>query len=210
MIAPASTVACLERKGVLRCDGRRTPRDFRPAYRWMAERMCERIGPPPPGVTYPLWAWARWSADRLRPDMRVLRHHSGVERCARLEIDMPGERILLSDFDAWHCVLNGWCLTDTEAEDTAFNAALEAAGIPWGWPYPEPFRAQVMGSWLRIFDLDRPADPAWAGPPAERVVQATFWCLERSWVRRIEWFDGLPQARRKRGSPAPTALGFPV
>jgi len=190
MIASVQAVACLQRKGFLICDGRRIPRGFRPAYSWMVERMRERIGPPPSGVRYPLWAWARWSPERARPDLRALRSPGGVERYARLEIDIPDEHLLLSDFNAWHFVLNGWYLSDTEAEDAAFDKELNAAAVSWGWPYPEPFRTKVLTSWLRIFDLDRFADPLWREVPARRSVQAAFWRLERAQVRRIEWFGG--------------------
>jgi hypothetical protein len=37
----------LERRGVLRGDGRRVDRDYCRAYAWMAEQIWQRIGKPP-------------------------------------------------------------------------------------------------------------------------------------------------------------------
>jgi len=48
-----------------------------------------------------------------------------------LEIDISYEKVLLSDFQAWHYVLNGWTLKDHENEDI-----------------------DMEKSWERIFDLE--------------------------------------------------------
>ena len=61
--------------GVYRCDTSKIT-DFewwKPAYDWMVKKMCERIGPPPEGVKYPIWLWYRWNGHNKKPDLRARR-----------------------------------------------------------------------------------------------------------------------------------------
>ena len=44
---------------------------FGNSYQWMTEQMKKRIGEPPEGVLFPVWAWYQWDGKRKRPDMRV-------------------------------------------------------------------------------------------------------------------------------------------
>lgn len=37
---------------------------YDPAYKWLFEQMVERIGVPPQGVKYPVWAWYQWEGKR--------------------------------------------------------------------------------------------------------------------------------------------------
>ena len=190
MIVTEPALATLERKGELIADGRRAPRDFRAAYRWMAEQMAACIGPPPRTGAWPLWAWAQWRGPRQRrPDMQSDGHQPRGTTCFRLTLDLPEHQVLLSDFEDWHHVLNGWPLSASEAESDLFDEDLDAAGVPRGWPYPEPFRSRVIGSWPRIFDIDHTGwDTAWHGNSAEQAIQATFWRLTASQVGTTERF----------------------
>ncbi len=43
---------------------------FRFAYDWIAKQMYEKIGVPPEGVHYPVWAWYQWEGKRKRCDLR--------------------------------------------------------------------------------------------------------------------------------------------
>ncbi len=190
MIVTEAALKALERDGEMVADGRRTLRDFRPAYRWMAEQMTARIGPPPRPGSLPLWAWKQWlGPHRLRPDLRCSGHQPRGTASVRLTLDVPDADVLLSDFDGWHHVLNGWHLAVSEAEADAFEGDLAAAGVPPGWPYPEPFRSRMVESWQRIFDIDRTGlDPFWHGDPAQQSIQATLWRLAVGQVRSIERF----------------------
>jgi len=72
----------------------------------------------------------------------------------RIEIDLPGTSVLLSDFNLWHCVLNYSYLAFNEQEDDKFVHELDEAGVSQMRPYPEPFNHRVLLSWQRIFDLE--------------------------------------------------------
>ena len=76
MIASLKSFEILKRDGRLTADGRRSMRGHQNgnAYRWMAEQMRIYLGPPPRGITYPLWAWACWGGENQRkPDLRSYR-----------------------------------------------------------------------------------------------------------------------------------------
>lgn len=158
------------------------------AYRWMADQLRDRVGPSPIEDALPLWAWRQaHDATRLRPDLRgsgfLPRGTPGV----RLELELAEDRVLLSDFQKWHCVLNDTFVPVDLAEVEAFEARLMEAGVSATGPYPEPFRTEVTRSWQRIFDIDAPASDAWE-PPAERQIQAVFWELRAADVRAVQPF----------------------
>jgi hypothetical protein len=72
--------------------------------------------------------------------------------------------ILISDFDAWHAVLNGHYLSLDEEDETAFNAGREFFSV-WRDRESDPEHAsKIVESWERIFDLEllRSA-PEWHG-----------------------------------------------
>lgn len=76
------------------------------AYRWLADQMRKRVGPPPEGVVYPVWAWYKKQDQHDgKPDMRQSQYIKG-RPCVRMKLDVPDWEVLLSDFDDWHHALN--------------------------------------------------------------------------------------------------------
>ncbi|UYZ73367.1 DUF3841 domain-containing protein [Moraxella bovis] len=66
-----------------------------------------------------MWAWYHaHGANKPKPDLRKSGHLPKGERGVRIEFTLPKERVLLSNFDGWHAVLNDWCfaLDDDEYE----------------------------------------------------------------------------------------------
>jgi len=121
----------LQDKGVLCGDWRRLDSmGFKPAYKWLCAQMESR------GISLkgrsPMWAWTH------KPDMRHSMHrYRGKHGVVVLELEVPDHLVLVSNFDAWHDVLNDHftALTDEEV-DRMFD-------------YP---RDEVIDSWQRIFD----------------------------------------------------------
>jgi hypothetical protein len=147
-----------------------------PAYRWMAGQLSARVGPPPRGVQLPLWAWL------VRPDLRegaqLARGSAGVV----LEVELPDQQVLVSDFGRFHAVLNRHYLERSPADDARFQRLLARAGVR-SWPFTPALRRQVEQSWERIFRFGaRDADPRSYGPPEEATRQAVFWQLRRDQV----------------------------
>jgi hypothetical protein len=133
---------------------------FAPAYRWLVQEMTNRSinleGRPP------VWAWAK------KPDLRQGAHLPRGTKGVRIELDVPSNQVLLSDYAGWHSVLNNhfMALTDEEME--------KAFADP-----PVYLQDDVQRSWLRIFDLSLFPDG---------VAQATFPSIERQHIVDVRPF----------------------
>lgn len=63
--------------------------------------MSKRI--PTYGGRYPVWLWPATSPKTWRSILDLAGRGDVV-----LVVDVPADRVLISDFDEWHAVLNGW------------------------------------------------------------------------------------------------------
>jgi len=177
-------------KGVLRCDAQLaellTMDEFRRAYDWLVSEMKVRVGEPPEGVQYPIWAWHLLSGKNMKPDLRRMIFRNYVGENYVLEAEMPDQSVLLSDEIQWHLVLNNWYFpyapnNDEEALDTEDE---------WFDGLPPKEQEQVKReSWKGIFDE---AHCPWD------FVQATFWELRKDQIVSVRKFHGrLHSAPRK-------------
>jgi hypothetical protein len=178
----------LQTTGMLRADPRLADPDFAAAYRWMVKQMRQRLPRPSFAATVPLWAWYQWEGThRPRPDLRSRSHMPAGQRAVRIEFELDDDRVLLSDFDLWHIVLNNWYIARSEAEYEAFEARLDAQEDPLA---PDAaLQREIRDSWPRIFDLDW-NDPYFAIDARHRPIQATFWELPLDAVRKADFFTG--------------------
>jgi hypothetical protein len=191
-IQPAELYETLKAKRVLFADGRRRDRTWDHAYQWMVEQMRRRL--PPSKARFPWWGWYRWEGvRRARPDLRSGGHLPKGQRGVRIELDMPEEKVLLSDFERWHVVLSNWYLSESEADDEQFSREKEQAGYKYDGRWPEPLRSSVLASWERIFDLTA-GDADWFGEVSKRSVQATFWELRLKDVKDVTFFTARPRS----------------
>ena len=198
MVLSEAAYGTLRERGHVTGDGRRILCDCRPACRWMAHQMEIRLGPPPRRNCYPLWAWATsYGIQPLPPPSRCTEPLASGAPGILLEVEVPVEKVLLSDLALWHCVVNNWYLSASEEEDLAFDMALCEAGVSWGWPYPEPFRSWVERSWDRIFALDQTIHH-FCGPVRGHPVQAKFWVLSLDQVRSVSPYHGSPRPEPMR------------
>lgn len=182
----------LEREGRWVADPAYAPAEWLAAYGWMAEQMRGRLGNPPPGASLPLWVWVRYEGEaRPRPDLRRGGHlERGVEG-VRIELEIPFERVLISEFDLWHYVLNGWYLAESEAEEARFERQARACGVDLFRDKPplDPgIRQRLEESWTRIFQWEREYPSSLARPLPLRTLQGCVWEILASQVRRIHHF----------------------
>ncbi|MBP3818551.1 MAG: DUF3841 domain-containing protein [Butyrivibrio sp.] len=172
----------IEKTGVYHCDYAKSAFDFcEKQYRWLSEQMKKRIGEPPKGVDYPVWAWYKWEDVRKKPDLRHERWGNGFqgERFACMEIDIPEEKVLLSDFDEWSIVLLNGLISDTEDEDKQLEAIYEAL--------PDKKKWEMMSkNWERVFNLS-PLETEWKLRGSS--IQATFWELKKEQIRNVRFFE---------------------
>ena len=97
-------------------------------------------------------------------------HRYGGERgtpIVLLSIDVPDNRVLLSDFDMWHVILNDGYLPLYGKDDIE-----------------DPSEDEKLKSWENVFCVDIETD--WWNAP--KSTQATFWELKKEWVLKAEHF----------------------
>ena len=180
-IQPLEILDLLRREGCYRCDPEKgVDPYFLRAYDWLAGKMAERIGPPPEGVRYPVWAWYRQNGRHRKPDLRSERwcYGYGGMPYVCMELSIPSERVVLSDFDEWHCVLNDILISDTEEENDAQESYFAALS-------PAEQVEYKSRNWERVFDVKRLKND-WV--TRGDWVQATFWELRTEDVRKIRYF----------------------
>lgn len=145
------------------------------AYSYMADQMRKRIGPPPEGVEFPVWAWHTFEGKHKKPDLR-----KSAFRCfpitprVCMELEVPDELVLLSDESLWYAALNN--VYSSLAKDKAeFDAEMQ-----WYESLSKEEQEKVkVASWNTIFDLTRD-DSEYTG--RGEYIQATFWEIRPEYV----------------------------
>ena len=182
-IQPLHILKLIQETGTYICDPNQIPvPDFSEPYDWLAKKMAERIGPPPPGARFPVWAWYMQDSKRKKPDLRRERWGCWTEgEFVCMELEIPDEQVLLSDFDTWHLVLNNSLISDSEEEDLKQDAFYDSL--------PDSLKQEYKDkNWERIFDItplhnERTTRGEW--------IQATFWELKKDYVRHIYHFRAV-------------------
>ena len=170
----------IQNYGVYRCNPVLTTLDMDDEYKWMIRKMVDRTGPPPEGVQYPVWAWYKQNGKYHKPDLRSARwgYGPGDEDYACIEIEMPAEKVLLSDFDVWHIILNYGLISETEEEDRKQEALFDAMDSEHQALYRDK-------NWERVFDIS-PLHNDWI--TRGEWIQATFWELQKEDIRSAKFF----------------------
>ena len=145
---------------------------FPKAYKWMAQQMLKRIGKLEiENVKLPLWAWKYYNGKSSpQPRRSIDLFGTGDEELIYMELLIPSNRLLASDFTLWNCAMG--CL-EAEIEDEDSNEDV----------------------WEKIFNPDF-NDSEWCVKIwDERCIQATFWCLFKE---DIVYVDLLKKQSGKR------------
>lgn len=184
-IQPLEVVEQIEKIGYYICDSTKAelPNDFetfRNAYTWLSMEMDKRIGRRPKGVVYPVWAWYIRNWKNKKPDLRESGYGPRGEKMVCIEIEKNKKDVLLSDFDAWHSVLNNGYFPN------AYNESEWDRLQDWYDSLSIGKQKKVkLSSWENIFDIT----------PFEndfmcqgRYVQATFWVLKKEEIKKIQYF----------------------
>ena len=147
---------------------------FLAPYQWMTQQMHTRLTPPQYDAhptEYPLWAWHTVDgAVGKKPDLRTQMFNGIFDDTALLTLCVDSRRVLLSDFQLWHYVLNNVIIYDEETE----NALLESQN--WLELYDNVTDDDKRTSWEKIFDVN---SAAW--------VQATLWHITGEDIVDVQW-----------------------
>ena len=90
-----------------------------------------------------------------------------------MELEIPDEDVLLSDFDSWNLILNNSLISDTEEEDLKQEAFYDSLPVTLKQEYK-------YKNWERIFDIT-PLHNEWT--TRGEWIQATFWELKKDYIR---------------------------
>ncbi|MEJ2375536.1 MAG: DUF3841 domain-containing protein [Pseudolabrys sp.] len=169
------------------------------AYDWMRHQMIARIGPPPSPDAAPLWGWYHWLGEaRKRPDLRAVRHYwNPPGRYVLLECELPDESVVLSDFDAWHIILNDSYLGVSDEEEEAYRATRAQYETQPSEELAEQLRHSFYKSWERVIDLEALTEPDWHAME-KKSIQACFWKLDLDQVKSIKLFTSEDRHKSQR------------
>ena len=179
----------LQKNGVVYCDRESWfCQEYREMYDWMAGEMRKYVGNPPrEGVRYPIWAWYQYtSRKKPRPPISPSLLSSDQEKGVMLEIEIPDNEVLLSDFDLWHIPLNGHPISGDEKLMHRFKAfrAIHGGSCDFG-DYPDDLQYDIMLTWGVIFDLRTKLCKWIAKAMWNRCIQACFWELKLEQVKIV-------------------------
>ena len=148
-------------------------------YEWLISQMIKRIGPPPEGVVYPVWAWYKQNGKRKKADLRGERwgYGPGNEDYTCIEFEIPEDQVLLSDFDSWHIILNNGLFSDSEEEADQKDAYFES--LP-----PAEQKIYKEKNWEEVFDIT-PFENDWTR--RGDWVQVTVWKLRKDMIRDVRF-----------------------
>lgn len=176
----------LQSQGSIYCESRYAQEDpfFKERYDWFSEQMRLRIGPPPlPEIQYAIWGWKQVGNYKKERHPNFRDGNPCVDNHVFLTLEIPGDKVLLTDFDLWSYVLNGWYIPADRADIRRFDRINKQLGETW-IPFeekPEEIQAEIRRSWERIFDLDHP-NYIQRKHKRNRWIQASFWELKKDWV----------------------------
>ena len=87
---------------------------FSSSYKWLNDQAKRKIKKW--DTDRPVWLWLK------KPDLRSYRFNKDpdkpkVQNCVLIELEIPAEQVLISEFGLWHCVLNNCYMAYSDKED---------------------------------------------------------------------------------------------
>jgi Domain of unknown function (DUF3841) len=166
--------------------------EFLDSYHWMATQMDKKIGGRPHPTAVPFWGWYQWQNEQVkRPDLRVRAHLQAGTRGVRMELDIPDDQVVLSDFMLWCDVLNKWYIANNLRDSNKFFADTERMGMYDSWTRRLQIKAEK--SWYKVFDMSFHAKGI-ASPRYKKAIQATFWKISLNQVKDVKFFTARKPA----------------
>lgn len=184
-VQPLEVLDILQSKGCFSCDSSLSEggkcKEFRRAYNWIGTEMDKRKISHPERIELPLWAWHTRDWKR-NADISYNNYELGNtgEKYACIEFEIPDDQVLLSDYNAWHNVLN-----NTWYEDSTNEEEFEAMQTWFDSQDDETRRKLTVESWQKVFDVS-PLKSNWLH--RGRYIQATFWELRSDMIHNVKTF----------------------
>jgi hypothetical protein len=164
---------------------------FLHSYHWISDQMDKKIGIRPTLETYPTWAFYQWyGPKKMKPDLRYTGTRCFAENrtCALMTLEIPDNQVLLSDYDAWHFVLNSWYLGDEKRADELWDIKRDLKGCYNYEYYPEWLRNELEESWHNVFDMEL-SRKYLEFEEDQQIIQATFWEIKPGYLKEAVKFN---------------------
>lgn len=143
---------------------------FLPHYEWMANQMQLHGHKKSEDAKYPFWGWYKYSQKKVKPDLRCGGLQKRGMESVCLQLELPDEKVFLSNFDTWHYILNNHPIFP---EDEEFdNQYQKYKSLPL-----EEQEIVKLQTWKKVFS-DFGNSP----------IQATFWELCIDDVVNVNYF----------------------
>lgn len=177
-IQPLEVLEIIKQKGEFVCNPVYPDSDFKRAYYWLVKQMDSRGIEHPYGLELPIWAWYKTDWENKKPDLEQEDFSDSREDLVCIELEIDDKDVLLSDFYAWHYVLNDSFLDSSHNEKE------------WDLQYewydalaPEKRQGVKEESWNDIFNIT-PTQNEWVA--RGREVQAVFWKITKEMIKGYE------------------------
>jgi hypothetical protein len=177
--------------GKIHCFEKNIDSHFNEPFSWMIAQMESRIGKRPNKSIYPIWSWYQYkNSESKRPDLRASGLLSKGTKGVRIEFEKPESKILLSDFNLWHYVLNYWHIVDNKKQELKFDELLKMLSLKFTdkGKYTPELKNILENSWNKIFDMNYYSSYT-ADVFNRKKIQATFWTLKSTEIVKVDFFN---------------------
>lgn len=183
-IQPIEVYNIIQEKGYYICDESKSELlvydSFKNAYNWYIEKMIQKVGLPLENIKYPVWAWYKRKGKRKKPDLRESGYAMRGTKMVCMEIEIPDEQVVLSDFDNWHFVLGDYYYSQAVSEEEWDKDQDLFDSLP-----ELEKQEKKIQSWKIIFNIESQKEN---GLNQGNFIQATFWKLYKEQIKKVQFF----------------------
>lgn len=152
-------------------------KSFLKPYGWLISKMNEKIGYPPKGIKYPIWAWYHFNDIHKKPDLRSGGFSKRGDSLVLIEFEIDPAEVMLTCYMDWHMVLTGMP-DDYEVEGNIFDLSDKEIFDGTGHQIIIGDN-RIIFPWSQII-LDANTN--------KKRVQATVWQVKIEQVKKITHF----------------------
>lgn len=172
-----------------------TAKTYSDEYSWMIEQMKLHVGEPElKEIKRPIWGWCEFSTiseeeDEIEESLNESMDPSGTLNVL-LEIDIPRERLLITNYYRWQDCLGGRVISTDIIFDGFYYNLLNVNKTLQNPQIEELCQRYKKKSWERII-YKNPDDIIEADKSQRTSKQVTFWLLNASEVRKAKLYSQL-------------------
>lgn len=162
---------------------------FIDSYQWLAKQMIVKnvLKSIRNKNNHIIWSWYQWyGCNKKQPDKRFSSVYNFYEEpFVMLELEIEDNRVLLSDYEAWHYVLNYWYLNNERKTEDFVKKYDFYKEKPLNNKKAHDF---LINSWQQIFDI-KSITKTLQYSKEQQAIQATFFDLYLSDVKMVHFFE---------------------